>query len=449
MQSKNIGQKQMGLKKVLPLVLVLSQTLSVIPLTELSVLAASPASKTGGPISSLQRLDDFEEIIYGEPRKYLTMDARLKELEAKLFGGAQTGTYDQRISRISSALAFGAESTGNFQSQAPKLDTTGGSTKTTSSYSTQNPSYQVDSSAALEEAMQLYSEGRVGEAESAFHTIIARDPRNADAYYNLGVIQEGKNDLPGALSSYRKAQELSPAVADYKSAVNSLEMKLGPAYALNKAPASSTTAAKPPSKGSKPTQTAARPPAKPVNTNTSASDKLVVEQATMDFKQGRYDQAIDKLRGVAVRNPNDADIQYAIGQAYRAKGDLIGAQSSLARAAQLAPNNTLYSGSLQNVQDAMRSGGGGIASAAGQPQPSGELTPFANSKASPLTGSATSSANHRLKRAITYGMAGAATGVLASTLLSRGGNKTNMKRLSKAAIGGAVAGGLLGLMLGK
>lgn len=432
--------------KFLPLVLVLSQTLSVIPLAELSVQAASPSSKTPGPISSLQRLDDFEEIIYGEPRKYLTMDARLKELEAKLFGGSQTGTYDQRISRISSALAFGAESSGNFQSQAPKLDTTGGSTKSAGSYSTQNPSYQVDSSAALEEAMQLYSEGRVAEAESAFHTIIARDPRNADAYYNLGVIQEGKNDLPGALSSYRKAQELSPAVADYRTAVNSLEMKLGPAYALNKAPLSPVaTASKPQGKGgkttaSKPAQTASKPAASP-------SDKLIVEQATADFRQGRYDQAIDKLRGVAVRNPNDADIQYAIGQAYKAKGDLIGAQSSLARASSLAPSNTLYSSALQNVQDSMRSGGGGIASAPGQP--AGELTPFANSKASPLSGSATSNVNHRLKRAITYGMAGAATGVLASTLLSRGGNKTNMKRLSKAAIGGAVAGGLLGLMLGK
>ena len=88
--------------------LVLAQTLSVTPSLTLAALAATPVDNSKGALSSLKRLDDFEEVIYGEPRKYLTMDARLKELEVKLFGASQAGTYDQRLSKISRTLAFGA-----------------------------------------------------------------------------------------------------------------------------------------------------------------------------------------------------------------------------------------------------------------------------------------------------------------------------------------------------
>ena len=438
-------------KRLAALSVCLLQLSVFIPVTgsDQAALAAgtnkSKASGNIGTIGAMQRLDDFEEVIYGEPRHYLTTDARLKELETKLFGETQTGTYEVRLSKIAQALSFGSQSKAGLNSLAPSLDSASAATR--ADKNSDLPNYQVDSSAALEEAMKLYSEGRIDEAESAFHSIIARDPKNADAYFNLGVIQESHNDLAGALSSYRRAQSLNSKEPDYASAVSALELKLGPSFGGRAAP--SATAAK----ATAPPQTAQKAPAaKPA----SAADKKIVEQATANFKQGQYDSAIEKLKGVAARNPHDADVQYAIGQAYKAKGDMIGAMSYLARASSLAPGNQMYSEALESARASLQSPGGNFTPPPVQAPSSvaseGQIKPFSGSKASEATlmGKASASSSRRIKRAITYGMAGAATSVLASTLLSRGGRgKVSMKRMRNAAIGGAVAGGLMGLVLGK
>lgn len=438
--------------------------------------AALAAEKTPGTISAIERLDDIEEVIYGEPRKYLTTDARLKELETKLFGNAQSGTYETRLAKITQTLSFGSTSvstgSSSLKSQKPALDAAETVSKTT--LPSTLPKYQVDSSAALEEAMRLYSEGKLDEAEAAFHAIIARDSQNADAYYNLGVIQEGRSDFAGALSSYRRAQSLNPQESDYRQAVSALELKLGPAFS-DKNSAKHSVAQ---STGTTKAAEAGLPPLAPPRDSgtfaeasarngtvqgfepikaTKAADKKLVEQATADFKAARYDAAIDKLKRVAANNPNDADVQYAIGQAYRAKGDMIGAMSYLSRASSLAPQNRLYADAIASARNDLNNPNGNFSPQASAPRTNsddGGLQPFANSKAneSNLSGraSASNAASRRIKRAITYGVAGAATSVLASTLLSRGGaGRVSSRRLRNAAIGGAAVGGLMGLMFGK
>lgn len=438
--------------------------------------AVLAVEKTPGTIGAIERLDDIEEVIYGEPRKYLTTDARLKELETKLFGKAQSGTYETRLAKITQTLSFGSTSVSNgsssLKSQKPALDAAEPVSKSTNLPNTL-PKYQVDSSAALEEAMRLYSEGKLDDAEAAFHAIIARDSQNADAYYNLGVIQEGRSDFAGALSNYRRAQSLNPQESDYRQAVSALELKLGPAFS-DKNSAKHSVAhntgttkpaeALPPLAPPRDSGTFAEANAKngtvagfePIKA-TKAADKKLVEQATADFKAARYDAAIDKLKRVAANNPNDADVQYAIGQAYRAKGDMIGAMSYLSRASSLAPQNRLYADAIVAARSDLSNPNGNFnpqASASRSNSDDGGLQPFANSKAneSTLTGKASASdaASRRIKRAITYGVAGAATSVLASTLLSRGGaGRVSSRRLRNAAIGGAAVGGLMGLMFGK
>jgi Flp pilus assembly protein TadD len=90
--------------------------------------------------------------------------------------------------------------------------------------------------------------------------------------------------------------------------------------------------------------------------NVSAADKKLVSQAAANFKAKQYDQAIDKLKMVANHNPRDADVQYAIAQAYKAKGDMVGAQSYMVRAADLAPSNTSYQRALADMRGTATSG---------------------------------------------------------------------------------------------
>ena len=318
-----ISQRQSARVKSLALSLLLAPGLMVLPLTPAclsSQAVAATADSSGSSAAndmaaSYKRLDDFEEVIYGEPRKYLTMDARLKELEVKLFGKGQSGTPDTRLTAIARAISYGAaQAPGSVNDLTPTLDTVSSATKTKRDNSL--PDYEVDSSGALEDAMQLYSDGKIAEAEAAFHGIIARDPKSADAYYNLAVIQESRGDTAGALSNYRQAYKLKPTEADYAGAVQAIEAKLGPVYGTT---AVASASAKPTSSAS------SSPPASPASTptvssvdgagkNVSAADKKLVSQAAVNFKAKQYDQAIDKLKMVANHNPRDADVQYAIAQ---------------------------------------------------------------------------------------------------------------------------------------
>lgn len=455
-----ISQRQSARLKSLALSLLLAPGLMVLPFVPAFAASADSSSAAADLAASYKRLDDFEEVIYGEPRKYLTVDARLKELEVKLFGKGQTGTPDARLTAIARAISYGAaQAPGSVNELTPTLDTVSSASKTKKDNSL--PDYEVDSSGALEDAMQLYSDGKIAEAEAAFHGIIARDPKSADAYYNLAVIEESRGDTAGALSNYRQAYKLKPTEADYASAVQAIEAKLGPAYGTTAvAAASAKPTASPSTPASSPSVSSVDGAAK----NVSAADKKLVAQAAVNFKAKQYDQAIDKLKQVANHNPKDADVQYAIAQAYRAKGDMVGAQSYMVRAADLAPSNTSYQKALADMRGTAASGSAApVVGAAPATPASGNIQPFANSQApgaskpgeifsGRATANAPSDKNKRIKRAITYGIAGAATSVLASTLLTsknaRGG-KYNISRMRNAAVTGAALGGLMGYMLGK
>src|ERR1700733_15022710 len=79
------------------------------------------------------KLDNFEQVIYGAPRKNLSTDARLKALEIKLFGASKRGSYESRIAAIQTSLAYGrgaATSPDFLPPLAPTLDTSSCSSKT-------------------------------------------------------------------------------------------------------------------------------------------------------------------------------------------------------------------------------------------------------------------------------------------------------------------------------
>lgn len=72
----------------------------------------------------------------------------------------------------------------------------------------------------------LHREGKLNEAEDTFRKVLVRDPQNADAFYNLGALAEGRGDIITALGHYRAAQALNPGDGQIKEAVLSMENSL-------------------------------------------------------------------------------------------------------------------------------------------------------------------------------------------------------------------------------
>lgn len=79
----------------------------------------------------------------------------------------------------------------------------------------------------LREGMEAHRNGDDAKAEHLFKRVVLIEPRNPDGYFNLGALAEKKNDLAGALMSYRAALNLSPHDRELLDAVESLESQLG------------------------------------------------------------------------------------------------------------------------------------------------------------------------------------------------------------------------------
>lgn len=78
----------------------------------------------------------------------------------------------------------------------------------------------------LREGMRQFSNGQYDDAEDTFRRVLTVDPRNADAFYNLGSLAERRRDYVIALTNYRAALNFNAKDKDYIAAVTAMEHQL-------------------------------------------------------------------------------------------------------------------------------------------------------------------------------------------------------------------------------
>jgi Flp pilus assembly protein TadD len=196
--------------------------------------------------------------------------------------------------------------------------------------------------AALQQATMLYQQGRTDEAETAFKHVLSLDSKNADAYYNLGVIAESKNDLTTASKNYSRASQINPGDSDFAEAVRAVQSKISEQNNLaNRSREQEKQAA-----------TMAQ------SDRDKDQLKAMVADSQTAFKAGNFVKAVSGLQAVANRAPNDPDVQYALAQAYRGAGNMAGARSALNRAISLDPQNQLYLVALNELNKSSLSSAG-------------------------------------------------------------------------------------------
>gem|GEM_PF-2798000 len=75
----------------------------------------------------------------------------------------------------------------------------------------------------IRKGVQLTINRRWDDAVKVFQEVLAEDPANADAYYNLGAISEDRGCLEEALRFYRAGHELRPDDRELAKAVADLQ----------------------------------------------------------------------------------------------------------------------------------------------------------------------------------------------------------------------------------
>jgi Flp pilus assembly protein TadD len=284
----------------------------------------------------------------------------------------------------------------------------------------------------LQEAMEKYSAGDTVAAERIFKRVLLVDKNNADAYFNLGVLYEGKGDMQLALDNYTRAQALNPSDSELRDTVQSLRNKIAQERSTKIAESQKINQEK---------QTSQR----------RDSLRQIVSSASSDYKSGNFSEAVRKLEKVSSDAPNDPDVQYALGQAYKAKGETERARTAFNRALSIDPSSQLYRNAVSDLNNT-------VAQADRDTQidsaPAGQITPFSGSGSESFgsngggrgffDGGITAyrgGGGSRLKRAVAGGAVGAAAGALFAASTRSG--------LKGGALKGAILGGMLGYFSGQ
>jgi Flp pilus assembly protein TadD len=310
-----------------------------------------PASFAEGDASVYQKLTEYENVLFGKADTALPVEKRLQNIEKQLFGKpAKGGSTSRRLEAVEKAV----NGSKYLPPVAPELDRSEFAPQPKKApESSTMPARDIDNQdeaplpadaadrtkGLLRDAMQFYSQGKIADAERLYQKVLAIDFRNADANYNLGAIAESKNDLNSARRYYSTALKANPGDYEIQDALKAVQEKLKnqPIASASPAPTASEAA-----------------PGGPV----AAGDRAIAEVAAASYKKGNFDDAIQRLAYLARKNPYDANTQFALGQAFRGKGDLTNARKHLRSAASLDPKNDLYVKTLNDIESLAEDGSG-------------------------------------------------------------------------------------------
>lgn len=412
--------------------------------------------------ADMTRIASSERSVFGSARNNsLSSESRLRALETNLFGGVKKGSVEKRLEAVEKALEIDRNAY-LAPPQAGKLDQL---VVERAPVAVAPQYYDVPKSPSadlIHQAMEQYSKGDLATAERTFKRALSIDKDNADAYFNLGVLYEAKGETQRALDHYSRAQALNPGDSELRETVQSLRSKVAQEKTAKVAEENRAQAER---------QSAQR----------RDSLRQAVTDASNDYKKGNFSEAVRKLERVASEAPSDPDVQYALGQAYRAKGENERARTAYNRAVSIDPTSSLYKNALselnkaQPIANAPRAtqydnsyqgdnsllANNSLDTQPFDPAPPGQITPFSGRASrnadsfsssgpgfsfgsNPLLGGGGMTTGFRsgtrLKRAVAGGAAGAAVGAL---LGSRGSGG-----VKRGALQGAVLGGMLGYFTG-
>lgn len=352
----------------------------------------------------------------------------LREFPVKLLSVALVASLMPVVPAWASAPTTGIKPVPKLMPMAPQLDylepaKAPQSADNNYGADTESVTEAPDSTKAiLARAVEKYSAGNVKEAAALFQRVLAVDPKNGDAHYNLGAIFEQQGKLPEALNHYQAAVKDSPNDKDYREAARAVSDRIQMAKAESiRQQAQQQQAVQ----------------------NQNQQMKQAALDAKSAFQSGNYDQAIQKLNSISNSNVKDPDVEFGLSQAYKAKNNLGQARYHLTNAMALDPGNETYKQAYASLNQQFQSGQEEVADSS---LPPGEIMPMNSGSGGfgsedPIGAYKTHDRKRRMVKTVGAAAAGAALGALMGGLTEKYDRRGGAMR-------GALYGGALGLMLG-
>ncbi len=162
----------------------------------------------------------------------------------------------------------------------------------------------------INSGVDLQSRQLYDQALDEYNLALQLDPNNASILVNLGTAYQAKSDFDNAIARYKQALQLDPNNSSAKQGLQ--------------------------------TASAAQQD-KQLKDISAAGDNL--------FKQGKYDEALQKYKQLLDQNPQNAVAHFDLGATYQAKGDLDAAIDAYHNAINYDSTNDQYKKALTSALD--------------------------------------------------------------------------------------------------
>ena len=181
-----------------------------------------------------------------------------------------------------------------------------------------------DTATMFAEATQRHEAGQWQDAERLYRSVLAADPRHADALHQFGVLayQNGNHDV--AVDLVKRAIDQAPANATYYNTLGGALLAIG---CVAEAVAAFDCAL--------------RISPDSIETRNNLANALQT--------QGKLDEAISIFRSILETVPNDADVQNNLGHALQIRGEFDEAIHHFRIAREARPNDALILSHLGNA----------------------------------------------------------------------------------------------------
>ena len=140
---------------------------------------------------------------------------------------ANRGMLSKAASEMEIAAKWDPNSPGISESYGIVLHALGSSLVSAEQFAHAAELLPNDASSAFRAALSYAEVGRSAEVERFLSLSLARDPRFARAWYNLGLLQAQSDRLSDARKSLQKAESLDPSNADYPYALATVLVRIG------------------------------------------------------------------------------------------------------------------------------------------------------------------------------------------------------------------------------
>ena len=306
--------------------------ISVVSLVAATVTMMLSSQSAFSFAKDVEKITAVEKILYFKTYSDESLEKRVKRLEKRYFGESGEGDLESRVEKIYNLAKPQIEAAQKKQTPSEVVDDNDSKGDAQKSFSKQKTNFEdpdrksdadklavlkardAEINTMLKEGISFWKKKDSKRAEERFLQVTRLDPRNAEAFFSLGVLYEARGDLNNALKSYNRSNYINPNNMDYKRAIVDIKSRI----------------------------------------EKEGQKNALATEAAEAFKRKEYISALNLYKRLETENPDKALYKYNIGTIYLLMKNPQLALNYYGKAVKIEPGEPRYQRAYQKLSGTLK-----------------------------------------------------------------------------------------------